>query len=96
MVKRVQFALNIEFEILFETFFHKFSRVLTICLRTGKKMLRLNIPILLLRMVEHVQIALNIEFENLFETFLHSFSQAHILYTDMQKDVATKHGSFLA
>ena len=47
-------------------------------------------------MVEHVQIALSIEFENLFESFLHSFSQAHILYTNMQKDVATKHNNFMA
>ena len=47
-------------------------------------------------MVEHVQIALNIEFENLFESFLHSFSQAHTLYTNKQKDVATKHSSFIA
>ena len=96
MVKRVQFALNIEFEIMFESFFHKFSRVLTICLRTCKKIMRLNIPVLLLRMVEHVQIALNIEFEDLFESFLHSFSQGHILYTNMQKDVATKHSNFIA
>ena len=96
MVKCVQFALNIEFEILFESLFHKFSLVLTICLRTCKKMLRLSIPVLLLRMVEHVQIALNIEFENLIALFLHSFSQAHILYTNMQKDVATKHSNFIA
>ena len=47
-------------------------------------------------MVEHVQIALNIEFEDLFESFLHSFSQGHILYTNMQKDVATKHSNFIA
>ena len=96
MVKRVQFALNIEFEIFFESFFHKFSRVLTICIPTHKKMLRLNILVLLLRMVEHVQIALNIEFEDLFESFLHSFSQCHILYTNMQKDVAIKHSNFTA
>ena len=59
-------------------------------------MLRLNIPVLLLRMVEHVQIALNIEFEDLFESFLHSFSQGHILYANMKKDVATKHSNFIA
>ena len=47
-------------------------------------------------MVEHVQIAINIEFENSFESFLHSFSQAHIFYTNKQKDVATKHSSFMA
>ena len=47
-------------------------------------------------MVEHVQIALNIEFEDLFESFLHSFSQGHILYTNMQKDIATKHCNFMA
>ena len=47
-------------------------------------------------MVEHVQIALNIEFENLFESLLHSFSKGHILYMNMQKDVATKHSNFIA
>ena len=96
MVKRVQFALNIEFEILFESFFHKFSRVLTICIRTCKKMLRLNIPVLLLIMVKHVQIALNIEFKDLCESFLHSFSQDEILYMNMQKDIATIHSNFIA
>ena len=47
-------------------------------------------------MVEHVQISLNIEFEKLFESFLHSFSQGHILYTNMQKDVATKLSNIIA
>ena len=47
-------------------------------------------------MAENVQISLNIEFEKLFESFLHSFSEGHILYTNMQKDVATKHSSFKA
>ena len=85
MVKRVQFALNVEFEILVESFFHKFTRVLTICIRTCKKILGLNIPVFLHRMVEHVQIALNIEFEDLFESFLHNFAQGHILYTTCKK-----------
>ena len=47
-------------------------------------------------MVKHVLIALNIEFEVMFESFAHNFARLHILYTNMQKDVATKYTYFTA
>ena len=48
-----------------------------------------------LYVIEHVQIDLNIEFEILFESFEHNSSRAHIFYTNMQKDFATKYTYFL-
>ena len=47
-------------------------------------------------MVERSYAAFNVEFEILFESFVNNFSQVHFLYTNMQKDVATKYTSFIA